>query len=129
MIDYHDRMQTALTGIDSPTKRVVRFLSVLGSMLQEKGAKLPTVVGGAALEIFTLGQYMSHDIDIKSDFEMTMFLLRSMGLRNEGRSLIYSEECDILLWAGRGLRLRKALRLRIGSCVWPFQTVTSLFSC
>ena len=73
-------------------------------MLQEKGTKLPTVVGGAALEIYALGQYMSHDIDIKSDFETTMFLLRSMGFRNEGRSLMYSEEFDILVdWQGASL--------------------------
>lgn len=103
-MSYHDRLKQALESIVSPTTRAIVFLVLLGDILQERGARLPIVVGGAALEIYTMGQYMSHDIDLKSDFEVTMSVLREMGFRNDGRSLMYSEEFDILVdWQGSAL--------------------------
>lgn len=103
-MNLHERMHNALNGIEDPTKRAIAFLSEFGSMLQERGAKLPIVVGGAALEIYTSGQYSSHDIDIKSHLSITMDILGQMGFENEGRSLMYSEEFDILLdWQGSSL--------------------------
>lgn len=103
-MNLHERMRNALNGIEDPTKRAIAFLSEFGSMLQERGAKIPIVVGGAALEIYTSGQYSFHDIDIKSHLSITMDILGQIGFENEGRSLMYSEEFDILLdWQGSSL--------------------------
>lgn len=103
-LSSYDRLKQALDGIVSPTTRAIVFLVLLGDVLRERGARLPIIVGGAALEIYTMGQYMSHDIDLKSDFEVTMAVLKEMGFRNDGRSLMYSQEFDLLVdWQGSAL--------------------------
>lgn len=114
MSEYYNRMKEALAHANSPTNRVITFLVVLGGILREHGVNLPIVVGGAALEIYTLGQYMSHDIDLKSNFEVTMRVLREMGFKNDGRSLMYSKEFDILVdWQGGTLEEGKEAEDRV----------------
>ncbi len=98
------RVQAALAGVLSPTERTIRFLTEFGTILEERGGKSPLVVGGAAVEIYTAGHYMSHDIDIKSDYALTLAVLEEMGFCNEGRSLMFSEDFNILVdWQGAAL--------------------------
>ena len=101
---YYTALKKQLADISNQTDRMIAFLSVLGRFLGDEGYGLPIVVGGAAVEIYTHGTYMSHDIDIKSDMAATLRILGDMGFVNQGRSLMYSEEFDLLVdWQGAAL--------------------------
>ena len=101
---YYSALKERLADISSPTDRMIALLSVLGRFLNDEGYSLPIVVGGAAVEIYTHGTYMSHDIDIKSDMAATLRILGGMGFVNQGRSLMYSDEFDLLVdWQGASL--------------------------
>jgi hypothetical protein len=102
--DYHAQLKAKLDTVKNQTDRVIAFLEVLGHILQSEGYKVPLVVGGAAVEIYTHGLYMSQDIDIKSDLAATVRILTNMGFVNQGRTLMYSDEFDLLVdWQGAGL--------------------------
>jgi len=110
---YHSALQEGLTGLSGQTERTIAFLGVLGRFLEGEGHSLPVVVGGAAVEIYTRGTYMSHDIDIKSDMGATLRILGDMGFVSEGRSLMYSEEFDLLVdWQGASLEEGKEAQER-----------------
>ncbi len=101
---YYNRLKARLSGITDQTDRMIAFLDELGRFLHDEGHSIPIVVGGAAVEIYTHGIYMSHDIDIKSDMKATLRILADMGFVNQGRSLMYSEEFDLLVdWQGAAL--------------------------
>lgn len=76
-------------------------MGILGEELRKANQELPIIVGGSALEIYTAGDYRSHDIDIFSDYEQTISILKEMGFVNTSPSLYYLEEFDILIdWLG-----------------------------
>lgn len=107
---YHTQLKESLTG---QTDKAIAFLGVLGRFLHDEGFSIPIVVGAAAVELYTHGAYMSHDIDIKSDMVATLRILTNMGFTNQGRSLMYSEEFDLLVdWQGAGLEEGKEAQER-----------------
>ena len=110
---YHSQLKESLAGLTGQTERAIAFLGVLGRFLQGEGYALPIVVGGAAVEMYTHGTYASHDIDIKSDMAATLRILTNMGFANKGRSLMYSEEFDLLVdWQGAALEEGRAAQER-----------------
>jgi serine/threonine-protein kinase HipA len=109
----YKKLKKKLAPLKNPTERVIAFLGVLGEILHAEGLKVPLVVGGAAVEIYTHGVYMSQDIDIKSDMSATMRILKDMGFVGQGRSLMYSEEFDLLVdWQGACLEEGQAAEER-----------------
>lgn len=69
----------------SPTERRLYFAALLG-----KAADIPTddiiIVGGSAIEFYTVGEYTSGDIDIVSNqSELLRGLLREWRFQREGR--------------------------------------------
>ena len=102
--NYHATLKERLGCLADQTQRVIAFLDVLSRFLHDEGYGIPIVVGGAAVEIYTHGTYMSQDIDIKSDMDATLRILGDMGFIRQGRSLMYSEEFDLLVdWQGASL--------------------------
>lgn len=65
-----------LEQIEDPVKRRAVFVGLLGKMLTEQGVAPPFVVGGLAVEIYTAGDYMTADIDLKGPREPIDRLLR-----------------------------------------------------
>lgn len=90
------------------------FMALLGQEFMANGDPLPIIIGGAAVELFSFGQYASEDIDIKSKRGRTFSLLAQLGFESQGTHLWYSEALDILIdWQGesfeqddRGIRQR-----------------------
>jgi hypothetical protein len=110
---YYAQLKESLAGLTDQTERAIAFMGVLGRFLQEEGHAVPIVVGGAAVEFYTHGTYMSQDIDIKSDMAATLRILTDMGFAGQGRSLMYSKEFDLLVdWQGAGLEEGKDARER-----------------
>lgn len=86
----------ALRRASSPTERRLYFAALLG-----KAADLPgddiIIVGGSAIEFYTVGEYTSGDIDIVSDHnELLRGLLREWSFQREGRIWL-NEEIGIVV--------------------------------
>lgn len=68
--------------IDSETARE-RRIALFGALLgRATGAKI-TVVGGSAIAVYTLGKYVSHDIDITGSRTRIVPILKRWGFRLE----------------------------------------------
>ncbi|MDY0040567.1 MAG: hypothetical protein RBS57_09670 [Desulforhabdus sp.] len=97
------RIMEALSTISDPVKKRALFIAILSKCIVSRGAEMPIVVGGEALEIYTQGNYTTGDIDIKSSYEQMEATLLEMGFRKRGRAF-YSEELDIYIdWLGATL--------------------------
>ena len=87
-MDYAERIRQATDEVEK--------LILLGAWLTEeaekRGIRPPVVVGGSAVEIYTLGYYKSGDIDLVGPREFVKEVLLSSGyFREEGRFLISDE--------------------------------------
>lgn len=72
------------------------FAALITRALAEKGLR-PIVVGGHAVEFYTLGGYATRDIDvIVADSEPLNRILMAWGFKREGRHW-YSEELDLAI--------------------------------
>lgn len=65
-----------LRKIEEPVKRRAVFVGLLGKLLADEGIAPPFIVGGLAVEIYTAGDYMTSDIDLKGPREPLDRLLR-----------------------------------------------------
>ncbi|MHB1043106.1 MAG: UbiD family decarboxylase [Eubacteriales bacterium] len=81
-----------------PLKKSLRVLAVLTGELGPSGIK-PVLVGGRALEFYTLGGYATKDIDLViNGREQAKAVLDEMGfLRRPGERHWYHEELDLAL--------------------------------
>ncbi len=74
-----------LSTIESRLERRLRFVAILSRRLSERG-ECPIVVGGHAVEIHSLGEYTTGDIDLLvSSKEPAIELLESWGFQSQGR--------------------------------------------
>lgn len=85
-----------LKRIKEPFKRRLYFVGILTKYLKKDKIR-PIIVGGNALEFYTMGFYSTNDIDIVSEgYEKIGKLLESWGFKKEGRHW-YSEEFEIAI--------------------------------
>lgn len=70
-----------LQGTREKYNRVLFFAALLA---QESGSDV-VIVGGSAIEIYTRGDYVSGDIDIRADRGTVHRVLREWGFRDRGR--------------------------------------------
>lgn len=83
-----------LKRIELPFKRRIFFVAILSTALKEKGIS-PIIVGGNALEFYTLGSYATEDIDIVCNgIEEVSKILESWNFKKIGRHW-YNSEIDI----------------------------------
>lgn len=81
-----------------PLKKSLLVLAVLTESLKPQGIK-PILVGGRALEFYTLGGYATKDIDIVlNGRQQAKVILTQMGFKNRlGERHWYHEELDLAL--------------------------------
>lgn len=88
------------TRIAEPFKRRLYVLGVITSALAPRGI-VPIIVGGCAVEFYTLGSYATQDVDVvvsgRNEFDS---VLRSLGFsKGSGQRHWYSEELDLAIEA------------------------------
>ncbi len=84
----------ALGAVEDRLERRLRFAAWLTAALAPYGVR-PVVVGGHALEFYTLGDYATGDIDmVCTDLTAVKRVLERAGFRREGRHW-YREDLDI----------------------------------
>jgi len=85
-----------LEKIENPFKKRLYFVGILTKYLIKEGIK-PIVVGGHAVEFYTMGYYSTSDIDIVSTgYEKIGNLLEKWGFKKEGRHW-YNEKLEIAI--------------------------------
>ncbi|MGB7124923.1 MAG: hypothetical protein WBE40_08750 [Thermoplasmata archaeon] len=68
---------------ESPDQRVAWF----GALLTKESGVEVIIVGGSAIEVYTSGEYVSHDIDVVGERDRLASVLRKWGFKQqEGRS-------------------------------------------
>ncbi len=92
-----------LLSIEDPVKRKALFIAFLSREIVRRGGKMPIIVGGQAVEIYTQGSYTTGDIDIKAPREITEAILAEWGFAKAGRPWI-NRDMDIYIdWLGSSL--------------------------
>lgn len=90
-----NRME-ALKAMPDGWRKRLQFMAILTEALERRGLR-PVVVGGHAVEFYTLGGYATADMDIViSDAAILDESLKSFGFAREGRHW-YSTELDIAI--------------------------------
>jgi hypothetical protein len=80
------------------TQRRLTFLVWLDRRIRDLGGLPPFLVGGAAVEIYTQGGYMTGDIDLKCPEEPLSSILAEVGFLKKGRVRVHP---DADLWVDR----------------------------
>jgi hypothetical protein len=89
--------------IEDPVKRRATFIAILSREMTLRGERVPVVVGGEAVELYTQGSYTTGDIDIKSPHAATVSILKGWGFSKKGRTW-FNKELDIYVdWVGSSL--------------------------
>lgn len=92
----------ALKGIADPLKRRIRFLALLSREVKARTGKTLVVVGGSAVEVYTQGNYMSLDIELKGPQVAVEEILGELGFKRRG---MHSTNLDLDIyvhWLGNG---------------------------
>lgn len=94
LVDFLDSLKRE----KNPLRRALGVLAVLTEALKPQGIK-PILVGGRALEFYTLGGYATKDIDlVVSGRERVKPVLEEMGFsRRFGKRHWYHEELDVAI--------------------------------
>lgn len=88
--------------MDDPLDRRLWVLAIITESLKETGVK-PVLVGGAAVEFYTAGGYMTLDVDVVCDSSVLDGPMADLGFAKEGRHWI-REDLSIAIEApSRGL--------------------------
>lgn len=92
-----------LYAIANPAHRRAVFLGILSEEVERRSTRRPFVVGGMAVELYTLGGYQTGDLDIKGPHESIDAVLREMGFEREGNNNYALPELDLYVhWLGEG---------------------------
>lgn len=76
-------------------ERNALFLALLSEEMEARGYKRPVAVGGFAVEAYTLGRFMSMDIDLVGNRDGIITILRELGFTShDGRNWL-SADFDI----------------------------------
>ncbi len=87
-----------LKRIENPLKKKLYFAGLLTEYLKKRKI-IPVVVGGYAVEFYTLGSYTTEDLDIVVEGEEVKEILKEWGFRKIGRIWINPDldiEVDIV---------------------------------
>lgn len=77
-------------------------MALLSREVKAQTDRMPIVVGGHAVEVFTQGSYTSLDIDVKGPRDAIEKVLDDMGFERTGMHSVH-EELDIFIqWLGSG---------------------------
>lgn len=91
MQDYVEKLKK----IENPLKRRLILVGILTKELEKKGT-VPILVGGNALEVYSLGGYSTYDVDLVCDRKVAGEVLEKLGFRKEGRFWI-NDELEIIV--------------------------------
>ena len=113
--DYEKRLEQA-SSIENALDKRLWVLGVISDRLMEDGI-IPVLVGGAAVEFYTLGGYATKDVDVVLIPEVSIdSAMTQLGFRQEGRFWV-RDDIDVVLEAPRGPLAGDAdrvLRLSVG---------------
>ena len=115
-----DELYRTLQKIEDPVKRRAFFAAMLSKEIVNLGGKMPVLVGGEALEIYTQGSYTTGDIDIKTTPDEMRTVLQQWGFETtEGNLRLWiNEELDMYIdWRGVGLEEGAEAEKRVNSVV------------
>jgi len=84
MIETHE-VERALEAAKSSAERILYFAGVLSKALGSPEGPV-VVVGGSAIEVYTVGAYTSGDIDLVTPRQKAARVLESWGFHTEGRT-------------------------------------------
>lgn len=100
-MDYRKELDELL-GVTDPLRRRARFMGILSREVERESGNVPVIVGGFAVEVFTVGRYSSLDVDVKGPREAITRILTDMGFRHDGTHFVH-EGLDIFIqWLGEG---------------------------
>jgi hypothetical protein len=91
MREYSERLKK----IDNPMKRRLLLVGILTSKLEKENC-VPILVGGNALEIYSLGGYSTADIDLICDRRKAGVVLNKLGFKEEGRFWV-NEDLELIV--------------------------------
>ena len=100
---YRDAFQ-ALRNVESEFKQKLGLLQIISRYFNDRGAKIPIVVGGEAVEIYTRGGFTSHDIDLKSSMDVLVDCLeKELGFRRVQHAFNSVDPPFAIEWQGAAL--------------------------
>lgn len=71
---------------DSPLKRQLLMVALIGNLLEQQGKTTPIIIGGCALSYYSREVYFTADIDLAYvDREALDNVLKAIGFKKEGR--------------------------------------------
>ncbi|MDR2893288.1 MAG: hypothetical protein LBV80_09445 [Deltaproteobacteria bacterium] len=86
--DFFRRLPKQASGL----QRNALFLALLSSEMEARGYQRPVAVGGFAVEAYTLGRFMSMDIDLVGNRDGIIVILRELGFdSHDGRNWISAQ--------------------------------------
>ncbi|EMG36113.1 hypothetical protein PCS_03129 [Desulfocurvibacter africanus PCS] len=92
-----------LVDIADPVQRRAMFMAIFSREMQRRTGRMPIIVGGEALEIYTQGGYSTGDMDIKAPKEEAERLLGEMGFVRKGRLFVNAGLGLYVDWLGESL--------------------------
>jgi len=73
-----------LSQIENVLKRKMAFMAGISRLIWEKTNRMPVIVGGHAVEMYTHGGYTSEDIDVKAPRDALTSVLKDLGFEHDG---------------------------------------------
>lgn len=90
--------------------------------ISERMLKKPVLVGGSAVDLYTLGGYSSIDLDVVADRKELVPVLRDMGFKEDGRYFRRKDEfIDIV---GSDLRGRRVSTITLKDSTQKFEVLS-----
>lgn len=96
ILELKNKLENKASTIDNHFKRMLYVAGIISSALQDVGIK-PIVVGGFAVEFYTLGSYTTHDIDFAiAQHKEANKIFQELGFSKQGRHW-YHESADVAI--------------------------------
>lgn len=81
-------LEAELAGVENMLERRLVFVGVLSSAMEAQGRRPPVIVGGNAVEFYTVGGYATADIDLVAATDAVDAVLSEWGFERVGRHWI-----------------------------------------
>lgn len=92
-----------LSEIENILKRKMTFMAGISRLIWEKTQRMPVIVGGHAVEMYTHGGYTSEDIDVKAPREALASVLQDLGFEHDGMHFFHKDLDIYIQWLGEGV--------------------------